>query len=171
MDELAVSTTVYLPPAEVFEFLIDFPRYTNYSKYLKRVRQHGDGGPGTDYRLRFEWWKVSYTAHSRVTAVERPTRIDFELVRGITAEGTWMLEPAPEAAPDGKSDATHVTLRVRYRPETVTGDAVDLPRLVSLSWVVERVKPLIKREAERVVERIVADIEGQRRAVDLTIET
>ncbi|MFB6299498.1 MAG: SRPBCC family protein [Halobacteriales archaeon] len=171
MDELAVSTTVYLPPEEIFDFLVDFPRYTNYSKYLKRVDQSGDGGPGTDYRLRFEWWKVSYTAHSRVTAIEAPTRIDFELVRGITAEGTWILEHTPEAAPDGEPDATRVTLQVRYRPETVTGDAVDLPRLVSLSWVIERVKPLLQREAERVVERIVADIEGRPRDVDLTIET
>lgn len=171
MDELAVTTTVYLPPEEVFEFLVDFPRYTNYSKYLTRVHQSGDGGPGTDYRLRFEWWKVQYTAHSRVTAVEPPIRIEFELVRGITAEGTWLLEHVPEEAPADEPDATQVTLRVRYRPDTVTGNAVDLPRLVSLSWVVDRVKPLLQREAERVVERIVADIEGRPRDVELTIET
>jgi len=40
-----------------------------------------------------------------------------------------------------------------------------------MDWVIEKVKPLIQEEAERVVERIVADLEGRRRDVELTIHT
>ena len=40
-----------------------------------------------------------------------------------------------------------------------------------MSWVIGKVKPLIQEEAERVVRRIVADIEGEDREVDLEIHS
>jgi hypothetical protein len=46
---------------------------------------------------------------------------------------------------------------------------LDLPRFVSLDWVVGKVKPILVEEAERVVERIVADVEGRRREVELVV--
>ena len=183
---LEAATTVYREPAAVFDALLDLRRYEAYSDHLTRVTRSGDGGVGTEYDLRFEWWLVGYTVRSRVTAVERPERLDFEVVRGIRASGSWHVEPlaageeagaraADEGPPGGaRADedgpATRVRFVVEYDPDTVAGGAVRLPSLVSLSWVVDRVAPLVEREAEQVVERVVADLEGERRPVDLEVE-
>lgn len=170
MDTFAVSTVVYLPPEPVYEFLLDFPRYANYSKHLRSVRQRGDGTPGTEYDLRFAWWKLGYTARSRVTDVDPPARIDWEITRDLAARGAWVIEPAPEAAPPDRETVTRVRLVVNYDPETVDEGILDLPLLVSFDWVVGKVEGLIVREGERVVERVVADLEGEPRPVELRIE-
>ena len=167
MDSVEVSTVIYLPPPEVYEFIIDFPRYANYSKYLERVHQDGDGGPGTGYALRFAWWKITYTARTKVTDVDPPNRIDWEVIKDIDATGRWSIEEVPDLAPPDAETASRVTLAIEFDTATV-GD-IDLPSFVSVSWVVERVKPKIQEEAERVVERIVADLEGQQREVELTV--
>ncbi|WP_331232584.1 type II toxin-antitoxin system RatA family toxin [Natronorarus salvus] len=168
MDEVEVSTVIRLPPEEVYEFIVDFPRYARYSKHLTDVRQHGDGTPGTRYDLRFAWWKLSYTAHSEVTETEPPHRLDWKLVKDLNAHGYWAIEPAPEEAPaDG--EASRLSLRVDFDPETANSDTLGLPRFVSMGWVIDKAKPLIVEEAQRVVERIVADLEGERRDVELTI--
>lgn len=166
MDAVEVTTTVYLPPQDVYEFLLDFPRYGQYSNYLTDVRRFGDGTPDTEYELDFSWWKLTYTARSRVTAVEPPNRIDWRLVKDLDAVGQWLVEPL-----DIDDPTTRVTLRVEYAPESANGDALDLPRFVSLSWVVQKVKPKIQTEAERVVRRIVTDLEGEPREVELEIRT
>jgi uncharacterized membrane protein len=169
VDSVEVSTVVYLPPADIYEFLLDFPGYANYSKYLQRVHSDGDGSPGTRYALRFAWWKITYTAHTRVTEVDPPNRIDWEVIKDIDAEGYWELAAVPDRAPPEAETATRVTLRIEFDASSV-GD-VDLPSFVSTAWVVEKVKPLIQDEAERIVERIVADLEGEKRPVELTIHT
>ncbi|WP_226012822.1 type II toxin-antitoxin system RatA family toxin [Halomicrobium salinisoli] len=169
MDSVEVSTVVYLPPEEVYEFLKDFPGYARYSKYLQEVRQDGDGSPGTRYALTFAWWKLTYTAVSEVTAVDPPSRIDWRVVSDLDADGHWRVEPADDEAPPDREHASRVWFTVAFDPDSATSDTVDLPRLVSLDWVVEKVKPLVREEAERIVERIVADLEGERRDVDLRI--
>jgi uncharacterized membrane protein len=169
VDTVEVSTVVYLPTAEIYEFLVDFPRYAKYSKYLDEVRRDGDGTPGTNYDLVFAWWKLSYTARSEVTDLDPPSRIDWQLVKDIDARGHWRIEPEPESAPEGESDASRVVLRIEFAPESADSGAVDLPAFVSIDWVISKVKPKIKAEAERIVERIVADLEGQRRDVELEI--
>jgi len=171
VDEVEVSTVVHLPPAEIYEFVLDFPRYADYSEYLTEVRCDGDGSPGTRYALRFSWWKLTYTARSEVTDVDPPTRVDWRITKDIDARGHWRITPAPERAPEGVETASEVTLRIEYDPDTASASGIDLPRLVSLSWVIEKVKPKIQAEAERVVERIVADLEGEPRDVELTVHT
>lgn len=171
METVEIRTLVYLPPEEVYDFLLDFPGYARYSKYLRRVeRTRGDGGPGTRYALRFEWWRLSYTARSEVTAVDPPERIDWAVTKDVEAAGRWLVEPVPERAGDHEH-ATRVTLEVEYDTDSVGPELVDLPRLTSFSWVVRQVQDLIVEEGERVVERIVADLEGRRRDVDLTVRT
>jgi len=155
----------------VYDFLVDFPRYARYSKYLTGVTANGDGSPGTRYRLRFAWWKLSYTAHSEVTAVDPPHEIEWRITKDIDAEGYWGIDPIPEAAPPDEPAASRVTLSVQFHPDSADSGTLDLPRFVSLDWVVEKVKPKIREEAERVVERIVADLEGSRRPVELEIHT
>ncbi|MFB6111996.1 MAG: SRPBCC family protein [Halobacteriaceae archaeon] len=174
METLEIGTLVYLPPEEVFEFLIDFPGYARYSKYLQRVKTlSGDGGPGTEYALRFQWWKLSYTARSRVTSVDAPDRIDWEVTKDIDASGRWLLKEVEEAAgaETPQDTATCVKMVVDYDPSSVGRGIIDLPRFVSFSWVIDQVQDLIVEEGERVVERIVADLEGERRPVDLSVRT
>lgn len=172
MDRLTVSTPVYLPREPVFDFLVDFPRYARYSEHLTDVEREGDGGPGTRYRLHFAWWRLSYTAHSEVTAVERPERIDWRLVRHLDAEGCWRIERVDDPPADAPADAeavSRVIFDVAFDPGSVGADALDLPRFVPLDRAVDRVRPAVVEEAERVVERVVADLEGRERAVELTV--
>ncbi|AZQ13982.1 SRPBCC family protein [Halorubrum sp. PV6] len=176
MDELVVSTEVYADPEDVYAFLLDFPQYANYSEYLREVRtMRGDGGPGTRYALTFAWWKITYTAHSHVTGVEPPERIDWEITKDIDAGGCWRVTP-PESADDadGTDDSPtdqpcEVALEVAFDPGSASSDALDLPRLVSFDWVLKKAIPLIRGEAERVVERAVRDLEGSTRDVDLDV--
>jgi hypothetical protein len=169
VDDVEVSTVVHVPPGEAYDFLVDFPRYANYSEYLQEVRSDGDGSPGTRYELEFSWWKLTYTARTEVTDAERPERIDWAVVKDIDAHGHWRVAEVVEEAPEGVETASEVTLRISFDPGSASSGSIDLPRFVSLSWVVEKVKPLVQEEAERVVERIVADLEGESRPVDLEI--
>jgi uncharacterized membrane protein len=172
VDTVDVSTVVYLPPAEIYEFLLDFPRYADYSRHLEEVHRHsGDGSPGTRYDITFAWWKLSYTAVSRVTDVDPPNRIDWRLVRDIDARGSWQIAPEPESAPTPDMPATRVRLYVEFSPESASVGGLDLPSFVSIEWLIERVKPKVRAEAERIVERIVADLEEAPREVDLDIHT
>jgi hypothetical protein len=169
VDRLEVSTLVYLPPEEIYEFLVDFPRYAKYSEYLDEVRRYGGGTPGTEYDLTFAWWKLSYTARSKVTGVTPPERIDWTLVKDLDAGGCWEIEPEPEAAPEDEPTASRVRLCVEFDPESVSAGAIDLPALTPLDWVVSKVTPKIQAEAEETVRRIVRDLEGRSRDVSLEI--
>ena len=173
MDTLLVATDVYAPPADVYEFLLDFPRYDRYTEYLDEVtRTSGDGGPGSHYSLAFSWWKLSYTAHSTVTDVSPPSRIDWAVTRDIDAEGCWRIEKR-EMPPDAPADADHacrVFMEIRFDPDSASPDAVSLPLTVSFGWVLDRVKGLVEEEATRVVRRAVTDLEGHSREVSLDVE-
>ena len=172
MDELVVSTEVYADPEDVYAFLLDFPRYANYSEYLREVRTlEGEGGPGTRYALTFAWWKITYTAHSRVTGVEPPERIDWEITKDIDAGGCWRVTPAESegGSDDPTDDPCEVAFKVEFDPGSASSDALDLPTLVSFDWVLKKAIPLIRGEAERVVERAVRDLEDSTRDVDLDV--
>ncbi len=169
VDRLDVSTLVHLPPEEIYEFLVDFPRYAKYSEYLDRIRRYGDGQPETEYDLTFAWWKLSYTARSKVTAVDPPERIDWTLVKDLDASGYWEITPEPDSAPKGEQTASRVRFYVEFDPTSASAGAIDLPALTSFEWVVDKVKPKIRAEAEGIVRRIVRDLEGTHREVPLTI--
>ncbi|MFB6250160.1 MAG: SRPBCC family protein [Halobellus sp.] len=174
MDELVVTTVVYLPPEETYDFLIDFPRYARYSEHLRNVtRRSGDGSAGTRYALRFAWWKLTYTVESEVTEVREPERIDWRIVRNLDASGRWVIEEldeVPADAPEEVDAASLVSFEVAYDPGSANEGGLDLPRFVSFGWVIDRLKPAIANEAERIVERVVEDLEGSQRSIDLTVE-
>ena len=179
MDSVEVSTVVYVPPEEAYEFLLDFEGYANYSKHLDRVERHGEGGPGTEYDIHLQWWKLNYVVQSEVTDLDPPERIGWRVVKDIDAHGEWVVEPASEneEIPEDRETetsedcppATRVRLVINFDADSASSDMLDLPRLVSLGWVVNKVRPLVLTEAERVVERIVEDLEGERREVELTL--
>lgn len=173
MDEIVVSTVVYLPQEEVYEFLADFPRYANYSKHLEDVVERGDGGAGTRYALRFSWWKLNYTAHSEVTELDPPDRIEWRIVKDFRARGRWRIEELdglPPGAPTDAETACRVLFEVSYDADSADKDSFDLPRFVSFGMVLSKLKPVLEKEAERIVERVVEDLEGRPRPVDLTVE-
>lgn len=193
MDDLEISTVVGVPPERAYEFLVAFPNYARYTDYLKEVRRHGDGGPGTRYDLVLSWWLISYTAQSRVTDVEPPWRIDWELEDAIDAAGAWHVEPVDaetlaghiedvdgeaaadgagrDGADDGSAPGSRIRLQARLDGESLGDAALGLPAFVSASGVLRKVAPVAKREATAVIGRIVADLEGRRRDVSLTVHS
>ncbi|SFR46204.1 type II toxin-antitoxin system RatA family toxin [Halogeometricum limi] len=173
MDEIVVSTVVYLPREEVYDFVVDFPRYANYSKHLRDVTRRGDGETGTRYEMRFSWWKLNYTTVSEVTELHPPERVEWRLVKDLRARGRWRieeLEDLPADAPEDAETASRVFFEVSYDADSADEDTLNLPRFVSLGWVIDKLKPALENEAERVVERIVEDLEGRRRPVELSVE-
>lgn len=163
MDELIARTTVAVPPSEAFDFLRDFPGYAAYSEYLERVDQSGDGGVGTVYAIHLSWWRIEYVAHTEVTAIEPPNRLEWTVTADLDAHGAWIVEPVKNG------DESQVTLEIRYDTDSASVDGIDIPWFVSVGWIVRRVTPLLEGEATAVVERIVADLEGEPREVELSI--
>jgi uncharacterized membrane protein len=171
VNRVEVSTVVRLPAEEVYEFLLGFRNYAQYSEHLRSVRQFGDGDAGTEYELEFAWWKLTYTARSKVLELEPPERIEWRIIKDIDAAGRWLVEEIDGAETGETSEPrTEVTFVAEYAPDSADDGIVDLPRFVSLGWVAEKIKPKIEREAERVVRRVVADLEGERRDVELRVE-
>ncbi len=175
MDSIVVRTVAYASAEEIYDFLIDFPRYARYSKYLTDVRRlRGNTGVGTRYALRFAWWKLTYTAHSEVVDVDPPQAINWRVIKDINANGAWRIEPRetlPADAPDDATAACDVSLQVDFDPDSADSSVLNLPRLVSFGWVLKKVIPLIREEAERVVRRAVNDLEGRDRPVEFTVES
>lgn len=174
MERLAVSTVVYRQADDVYEFLADFPRYARYSEYLESVESLGEGPEGPRYALTFRWWRLTYTARSAVIDERPPSRIDFRLLGDFEAGGRWTVTPLadlPGGAPEDATDACEVSFVVEFAPESAHRGMLDLPRFISLDTVVEKATPLVEREARRVVERAVADLEGRRRSVSLEVES
>lgn len=181
-----VSTVVRAPRREVYDFLLDFTGYADYSEYVEGVERDGDGGPGTEYAITVSWWKLRHTATSEVTATDPPDRIDWRLLGGLDARGHWRIESAADAAvPDGsvaertpgqtadRSDDPprhRVVLRIEYDLDSVEDSSLSLPALVPVQVVVDRVAPRLQSAAESIVEDVVADLEGTRREVTVTVE-
>lgn len=166
MERILLSTDVYREPVVVFEAITSFEDYPAYASHLDRVAVDGDGGVGTAYELHFSWWKLTYAVHSTVTEVEPPTRLGWRLTEDLDAAGEWRLEPI---STDEGDAGTRLFFEATYDPHTADPDAISLPRFVSLGWVIDRVRPKLYREAERVLERLVADIEGEPRDIQLTV--
>jgi ribosome-associated toxin RatA of RatAB toxin-antitoxin module len=165
VDAIEASTTLYATPEEVFAFIQDFSGYDTYSDNVDSVKQYGDGGPGTDYRITVSWWKLSYTSHQRVTAVEEPSRIDWRTTDAVRARGSWRI--ASLDPPAGREVATELRLHIEFDPASMRGGS--FTRLLPFDALVDRLSPVIAREAERVLAGMVADLEGARRPVDITV--
>ncbi|QSW98043.1 SRPBCC family protein [Haloterrigena alkaliphila] len=170
MDRILLSTLAHRPPEEVFPYVRSFTDYPRYTEHLTEVRVHGDGDVGSVYDLQLAWWKLNYTARSEVVAIDAPESLEWRLVNDIDARGQWRVEPEPESAPEGVETASRIYFEAVYDPYSADENAISLPRFVSLDWVVDKVEPKLLGEAETVVQRLVADIEGeQRRDVELTV--
>ncbi|MXV63307.1 SRPBCC family protein [Natronorubrum sp. JWXQ-INN-674] len=169
MDKILLSTLAYRSPEEVFPYVRSFTDYPRYTDHLKEVRVHGDGDAGSVYDLELAWWKLSYTARSQVTGITPPNSLEWHLVNNLDARGEWRVEAEPESAPADVETASRIYFEAVYDPHSADENALSLPRFVSLDWVVKKVEPKLLDEAEAVVERLVADIEGRKREIELTV--
>jgi hypothetical protein len=171
VDEFEASTVFHLPQREVYDLLFDFHRFQRHVDYLDTARVRGDGA-GARFRIVASWWRLSTTLRGRVTDVDPPERIDWTLTNDADATGHWSVEPAPEVAP---ADGPATRLRLVAR---LDGDSVDVsgygPRFgpsVSLDWVLGKIAPLAAREGERLLRNLVAELEGERRPVEIEVHT
>lgn len=169
MERLKLSTIVYAPPQEVYDVLIDFEDYPKYTEYVNDVERRGDGGEGTEFGISFGWWKLTYTAWSKVTELDEPHKIAWTLTKDIDAEGSWLIEDVTDEIDADAEAATRVTIDVQFQVSKSGSKILDLPRFVSFGWVVNRVKPLIFKEARSVLRNLVYELEGEPRTPELTI--
>jgi len=169
MGRLDLTTTIHAPPADVYDFLLDVEGFPAYSEYVRGVTRRGDGGAGTEYGVALAWWKLTYTVRFRVVDLDPPERVVWRVVEDVESELVWHLEPTTVDDP-AVDEATAVTLTARYDPETADRGALTLPPFVPTSRVVAMARPVVRREAERILERVVADLEGEPREATLTIE-
>lgn len=169
METVEASTLVYLSPEEIYEFLVDFQQYEKYSKYVTDIDRQGEEDAGAVYDIALSWWKITYTARAEVTDVDPPTRIDWELIKDVDAQGYWEIEHVPEEAPEGKSDASRVRCYAEFDLESADPEAFNLPRVVPLDRIIDRVKPKVGAFARIVVRRMIADLEGEEREIDLKV--
>jgi hypothetical protein len=193
---IEVSTTVNVPPSEAYAFVLDFEGHGDYSEYVESVTRRGDGGVGTRFDVELSWWKLSYTFPTQVTGLDEPTRIGWRTPNGLHATGEWRFEPvasgtdggvaadAGEDSADGDTEScegagetgdddvepgrTRVTLRAEYYRSR--SRLPSTPPLVSFDDVLTRLTPVVRREARRVFEHAVADLEGERRRVTLDVD-
>lgn len=170
VERLEASTVIHLPPEKVYEALVDFTQYANYADYVTEIRRHG-AGEMTEYDIDFSWWKLSYTARSAVTDVDPPNRIDWELTKDLDAHGHWTIEQTQAEEMDEIAAASRVTFDVEYDPNSLEPGAISLPALVPLEKAIDLVVPKIEAEAKRIIRRLVVDLEGEERPVEITVTT
>lgn len=127
-----------------------------------RVRQRGDGGRGTDYEIEFSWWRLSHTSRTRVTEADPPSYLAWRS-REVRARGEWHVDPV-DPPPDREAAA-----RLRARVEFDPGSVRRVPRVVPFDRLAGMVAPVVRREARRVLRAVVADLEGARRPVEITV--
>lgn len=89
-----------------------------------------------------------------------PARISWEILGSLDAAGDWLIADADAGAA--------VSFVVTYDPGSARG-LIDLPAFVSFDWVADRVTEKIAEEGQRVVERVVEDLEGEPRPVELDV--
>ena len=190
---ILLSTVVYRDPETVFPYLASFTEYPRYTDYLNEVREY-EGKPSEDrfstdflhardqaksdtrpdggttwYDLHLSWWKLQYTARSEVIELTPPHSLKWKLRKDIDAEGEWRVEPEPEATPPGEETASRIYFDARYDPHSANSDAISLPRFVSMDWVIRKIQPRLYGEVEKIVRRLVADVEGTPRDVELCV--
>jgi uncharacterized membrane protein len=152
VQRIELDRTVSRAPDVVFDRLLDFEGYPRYSEYLRSVSARGD----REYGLTFGWWKLSYDTRARVTDRVRPRRIDWTVVSDLEANGSWLVED--------RGQNTRIRFQAAYDPGSLGPGAVSLPLGVSLDWIRTRAEGLIQEEANRVMDRVVADLDQQARS-------
>lgn len=165
-ETLRADATIHAPPGAVYGLLRDVEGYGAYADHVSDVTRRE--GTLETYEITLSWWILSYTIGLRVTDAEPPRRIEWRLVEGGDARGAWELERTTVDDP-AVDTATDVSLIVRYDPDSADVASLSLPPFVPVSAVVERARPAVEREAERVLARVIADVEDEPRQASLSV--
>jgi hypothetical protein len=168
VETVEASTLVYLSPEEIYDYLSDLRQFEDSSKYVTDINREGDD-PLSLYEITVSWWKIGYTARVEITDVDPPNRIDWKLVKSVDAHGYFEIEHVPEEAPEGRPDACRVVVHGEFDPDTVTAEALDLPKLIPVSRIIDKVAPKAEPAARIIGGRIVSDMEGEKRSIELTV--
>ena len=130
------------PPEEVFDFLADVDRYTEFFAGLTlwEALDEGPAGEGSRFRTLLDVSSVEVGGIVRVTEWRRPRRIAWAWETGVRQHGGWTLTPLPAG--------TGVDLTVSY---SLGGPA---------AWFVERTTQRL------VAHRLRATVLGVRRRLE-----
>lgn len=153
MNRIEVSRSVDRSPVAVFGTVRDFSGYPAYSEYLTGVTVDGDGDSGTEYVLDIRVFGLSFDVRTRLDELDPPRRIGWSVLEDIDAAGQWIVRPAEGG------NGSELELVVEYDPESVDSSVVSLPFGMSFDWLASKAESLAEREAETVLDRLVADLE------------
>ncbi|HEX5847693.1 MAG TPA: SRPBCC family protein [Rubrobacter sp.] len=102
-------------PEEIFDALLDVPRFPEWAAGLKRARvvdaaggETSDLRPGTMLEFTLSAASITHQVASTVTVVEPSQRLEWNYVEGATGSGGWLIE-------DGGTGAVRMTLWTDYR--------------------------------------------------------
>ena len=170
MERVVLQTVIHAPPSAIYPVLANFERYPRYATHLEWVEPRGEGPAGPQYDLHLSWWRISHTTRSEIVERDPPHRLGWRLTRDVEARGAWELEERPELAPADAETATRVTFEGRADPTTAETGNLSLPGLLPMDVVIAKARPIVKREVRETVRRLVADVEGHPREVELSLE-
>ncbi|MFW5921889.1 MAG: type II toxin-antitoxin system RatA family toxin [Halodesulfurarchaeum sp.] len=153
MNRIEGSRRVDQSPEAVFGAVRDFSGYTDYSDYLRAVTVDGDGDRGTEYVLDIRVLGLTVDVRTRLDELDPPRRIEWSVLGDVEAAGQWNVRPI-----EGGNGST-LELIVEYDPESVDSSVVSLPFGLSVARLTSKAESLAEREAETVLDRLVADVE------------
>jgi len=93
------SVTIARPPADVFAYLLDGERCTEWRPGVLEIRRtSGDGGVGTTYQQRERGpMGRAIPADYAITVAEPLTRLEFQTITGpVRPRGRYVLEPVDD---------------------------------------------------------------------------
>jgi len=85
------------------------------------------------------------------------------------AEAERSVDPDGECTADGEAPAARIRLRATFDRESITDAGMGIPRFISATSVFQKVAPVAKSEAKTILARIVADLEGEPRPIEVTV--
>ncbi|MFB6086100.1 MAG: SRPBCC family protein [Halodesulfurarchaeum sp.] len=154
VTRIETSRTVKFPPVVVFEEVSDFEAYPAHTPHLESVSRAGDGDVGTEYELRVAALGLSADVRTRLTAVDPPREISWTLLGDLTATGSIEITAIENRA------GSRIDVWIDYDPESLDSNAISLPFGLSVEWVRSKAEALAKREMERVLDGLLADLEA-----------
>jgi hypothetical protein len=122
------------------------------------------------------WFVEPVDAEEAAEAVDVGDGTDADAAEGDAndaetevAEAERSVDPDGECTAEGEAAASRIRLQATFDRESVTGSGMGIPRFISATSVFQKVAPVAKSEAEKILARIVADLEGEPRPIEVTV--
>lgn len=114
---MSAAVTINRPIQEVFDYVTDIPRETEWFTGMRAVRSlsHHGHGIGTEYEFGMRLWGYRFSSRMRVTDFAPPGRMTLLSIRSpITFSAMYSFEPLPDGGTRVRLDA-HVIGGSVYR--------------------------------------------------------